>query len=96
MSIRISGKIVIVTEKIAVHDAREIRAIGQSYGIDILGANSLGVADSWNRVRIGGALGGDNPGESLIKGSIALSPIPAISPPPSPSISRPPVGAPPR
>jgi succinyl-CoA synthetase alpha subunit len=65
-------KVVIVTEKIAVHDAREIRAIGQSYGIDVLGANSLGVADSWNRVRIGGALGGDNPGESLIKGSIAL------------------------
>ncbi len=65
-------KIVIVTEKIAVHDAREIRAIGQSYGIDIFGANTLGVADSWNRVRIGGALGGDDPAESLIKGSIAL------------------------
>ena len=65
-------KIVIVTEKIAVHDAREIRAIGQSYGIDIFGANTLGVADAWNRVRIGGALGGDDPAESLIKGSIAL------------------------
>jgi succinyl-CoA synthetase alpha subunit len=65
-------KIVIVTEKIAVHDAREIRAIGQAYGIDIFGANSLGFADSWNRVRIGGALGGDSPAESLIKGSIAI------------------------
>jgi succinyl-CoA synthetase alpha subunit len=65
-------KIVIVTEKIAVHDAREIRALGQSNGVDIFGANCLGVADSWNRVRIGGALGGDQPEETLIKGSIAI------------------------
>jgi succinyl-CoA synthetase alpha subunit len=65
-------KIVIVTEKVSVHDAREIRAIGQTYGIDIFGANGLGVADSWNRVRIGGALGGDRPDESLLKGSIAI------------------------
>jgi len=65
-------KIVIITEKIAVHDAREIRAIAQGFGIDIFGANCLGVADSWNRVRLGGALGGDNPDEALIKGSVAL------------------------
>src|SRR5271165_7543693 len=43
----------------------------QSLG-GILGANCLGVADSWNRVRIGGALGGDNPEEVLLKGSIAI------------------------
>lgn len=66
------AKIVMITEKVAVHDAREIRAMGQQSGIDIFGANCLGVADSWNRVRIGGALGGDDPGESLIKGSIAI------------------------
>ncbi len=65
-------KVIIITEKIAVHDAREIRAIGQSFGIDIFGANCLGVADSWNRVRLGGALGGDSPDEALIKGSVAL------------------------
>src|SRR6516164_5562329 len=65
-------KIVMITEKIAVHDAREIRAIGQGNGIDIFGANCLGVADSWNQVRIGGALGGDNPEEVLVKGSIAI------------------------
>src|SRR4051812_46069970 len=50
-------KIVMITEKISVHDAREIRALGQANGVDIFGANCLGVADSWNRVRIGGALG---------------------------------------
>jgi succinyl-CoA synthetase alpha subunit len=65
-------KIFIVTEKIAVHDSREIRAMGQGNGIDIFGANSLGVADSWNQVRIGGALGGDSPAEALRKGSIAI------------------------
>ena len=65
-------KIVIITEKIAVHDAREIRAMAQGNGVDIIGGNCLGVADSWNRVRIGGALGGDHPEESLIKGSVAI------------------------
>src|SRR4051812_45592503 len=65
-------KIFIVTEKMSVHDAREIRAMGQHNGIDIFGANSLGVADAWNRVRIGGALGGDNPAETLKQGSIAI------------------------
>ncbi|MEE8272787.1 MAG: CoA-binding protein [Alphaproteobacteria bacterium] len=65
-------KIVIITEKIAVHDAREIRAMAQAIGVDVIGGNCLGVADSWNRVRIGGALGGDYPEESLLKGSVAI------------------------
>jgi len=65
-------KIFIITEKIAVHDAREIRAMGQQNGIDIFGANGLGVADAWNQVRIGGALGGDTPADALKPGSIAI------------------------
>jgi len=65
-------KIFIITEKIAVRDAREIRAMGQGNGIDIFGANGLGVADTWNQVRIGGALGGDSPGDALRAGSIAI------------------------
>lgn len=65
-------KVFIVTEKISVHDAREIRAMGQANGIDIFGANCLGVADAWNQVRIGGALGGDSPGDTLKRGSIAI------------------------
>ncbi len=65
-------KIVMITEKVAVRDAREIRALAQSNGIDIIGGNSLGVADSWNHVRIGGALGGDRPQEALLKGSVAV------------------------
>jgi len=64
-------KILIITEKISVHDAREIRAMGQQAGVDIFGANGLGVADSWNRVRLGGALGGDSPSDALRPGSIA-------------------------
>ena len=65
-------KIVIITEKIAVHDAREIRALAQAAGVDVFGGNCLGVADAWNRVRIGGALGGDRPEEILLKGSVAI------------------------
>ncbi|HEX3419517.1 MAG TPA: hypothetical protein VHT21_24415 [Stellaceae bacterium] len=65
-------KIFIVTEKMSVHDAREIRAMGQHNHVDIFGGNSLGVADAWNQVRIGGALGGDEPAEALRKGSIAI------------------------
>src|SRR6266481_5713941 len=65
-------KVFIVTEKMSVHDAREIRAMGQGNGIDIFGANSLGVADAWEHVRIGGALGGDRPEEALRRGSIAI------------------------
>ena len=65
-------KIFIPTEKMSVHDAREIRAMAQARGIDIFGGNSLGVADSWSQVRIGGALGGDSPGDTLKKGSVAI------------------------
>jgi succinyl-CoA synthetase alpha subunit len=65
-------KIFIVTEKLSVHDSREIRAMGQQHRIDIFGGNSLGVADAWNEVRIGGALGGDKPEEALRKGSVAI------------------------
>ncbi len=65
-------KIVIVTEKISVKDQRLIRAVCQANKIDVFGANSLGVADAWEQVRIGGALGGDNPEEALVKGSVAI------------------------
>src|SRR5207244_1039575 len=65
-------KIFIVTEKLSVHDSREIRAMGQQNGIDIFGGNSLGVADAWHRVRIGGGSGGEAPAEALGQGTIAL------------------------
>jgi len=65
-------KIIILTEKVSVSDARVIRAICQTNGVDVFGGNCLGVADAWNRVRIGGALGGSKPEESLVKGSVAI------------------------
>ncbi|MBI5598669.1 MAG: CoA-binding protein [Deltaproteobacteria bacterium] len=65
-------KVVILTEKVPIGDSRIIRAICQTNGVDVFGANCLGVADAWNRVRIGGALGGSKPDESLVKGSIAI------------------------
>lgn len=65
-------KIIIITEKISVKDARIIRAIGQLRGIDIFGGNCLGVADAYNHVRIGGALGGSAPEEGLVPGTVAI------------------------
>lgn len=65
-------RIVIVTEKVSARDSRNVRMICQEAGVDIIGANCLGVANVWDHVRVGGALGGDQPEEVLIKGSIAL------------------------
>ncbi len=65
-------KVIILTEKVSVHDARVIRSLGQLRGIDVFGANCLGLADAWNQVRLGGALGGSAPAESLMKGSVAI------------------------
>ncbi|MDP6625115.1 MAG: CoA-binding protein, partial [Nitrospinota bacterium] len=64
--------IVIITEKISVKDSRMLRAICQYEKVDVIGANSLGIANAWDRVRVGGALGGSHPAESLKKGSIAI------------------------
>lgn len=65
-------KVIVLTEKVSVKDQRTMRAICQANGVDLFGGNCLGVADAWNQVRLGGALGGSHPGESLIKGSVAL------------------------
>ncbi len=65
-------KVVVLTEKVSVKDSRIIRAICQANGVDLFGGNCLGLADAWNHVRIGGALGGSSPEESLIKGSVAI------------------------
>ena len=90
-------KIVMITEKIAVHDAREIRALGQANGIDIFGANCLGVADSWNRVRHRrSARAATIRRKYCSRARSRSSPIPVVSPPPSPNISRLKAGARPR
>ena len=65
-------RIVIVTEKVPARDSRNIRALCQEAGVDVIGANCLGMANAWDRVRIGGGLGGDHPEEALAKGSIAI------------------------
>ena len=65
-------KVIVLTEKVSVKDSRIMRAICQTNGVDLFGGNCLGVADAWNHVRLGGALGGSNPEESLVKGSVAI------------------------
>lgn len=65
-------RIVIVTEKVPARDSAAVRAVCQEAGVDVIGANCLGVANAWDHVRIGGSLGGDRPEEALRKGSIAI------------------------
>ncbi len=65
-------RIFIVTEKVSTADSRNIRFLCQEAGVDVVGCNCLGVANAWDEVRIGGALGGDSPEETLHKGSIAI------------------------
>lgn len=65
-------RIIIVTKNISIKDQVQIREICQSNEVDVFGASSIGVADSWNKVRIGGDIGGDNPEELLVKGTVAI------------------------
>jgi len=65
-------RIFIVSEKVSVRDSRMIRYVAQNRQVDVFGANSLGIANSWDQVRIGGALGGDNPAACLKRGCIAI------------------------
>lgn len=65
-------RIVIITEKVPTRDSRNIRFICQEAGVDVIGANCLGVANAWDHVRVGGALGGDHPEETIRKGSVAI------------------------
>ncbi|MBF0164922.1 MAG: CoA-binding protein [Magnetococcales bacterium] len=65
-------KVVILTEKVKVKHARMIRQYCQWRGVDVFGANCLGLGDAHNHVRIGGALGGNAPEESMVPGSIAI------------------------
>ncbi|MBF0160422.1 MAG: CoA-binding protein [Magnetococcales bacterium] len=65
-------KVVILTEKVPVSHSRIIRQYCQQRGVDLFGANCLGIADAHHKVRIGGALGGASPEESLVPGSVAI------------------------
>ena len=51
-------RVVIVTEKVPARDSRNCRFVCQEAGVDIIGANCLGMANAWDHVRVGGALGG--------------------------------------
>jgi len=66
------SRVIIITEKVPLSDARVIRQYCQLQGVDVLGGNCLGIADAQHHVRIGGALGGSHPAESLVPGSVAI------------------------
>lgn len=66
------NRVIIITEKVPLSDARVIRQYCQIQGVDVFGGNCLGIADAHQHVRIGGALGGSHPAESLVPGSVAI------------------------
>lgn len=66
------NKVIILTEKVSMRDARLIRALSRRHRVDVFGANCLGLGDAHNHVRLGGALGGSAPEESLVPGSVAI------------------------
>ncbi len=65
-------RVVIITEKVPTRDSRNCRFVCQESGVDLVGANCLGMANVWDQVRVGGALGGDSPAEALSRGSVAI------------------------
>jgi len=65
-------KIIILTEKVSLRDARLIRSLSRRLKIDVFGANCLGLGDAHTHIRLGGALGGTAPEESLVPGSVAI------------------------
>ena len=66
------NKVIVLTEKVALSDVRIVRQFCQRHKVDVFGANCLGIADAHNHVRLGGALGGNAPEESLVPGSVAI------------------------
>ena len=75
------NKIFIVTEKLSVHDSREIRAMGQQNGIDIFGGNSLGGGCLERGPCIGGAWAATAWPRRSRRARSPFSPTPATSPP---------------
>lgn len=73
---------------VVVHDAREIRAMAQANGVDVIGGNCLGVADSWNGLRIGGALDGDLFGDDDDLRQAVMTRISAATPSRTPERGR--------
>lgn len=65
-------KIIILTEKVSLRDGRLIRSLSRKHQVDVFGANCLGLGDAHNHVRLGGALGGKSPEESLVPGTVAV------------------------
>ncbi|MCP4707800.1 MAG: hypothetical protein GY869_04175 [Planctomycetes bacterium] len=63
--------IYVVTEHVSVEVTAKIAQMCSQAGIDVVGCNSLGVINSYDRVRVG-AVGSDRPDESFKPGSVAI------------------------
>ena len=61
----------IITENVSIEVTAKIRLICDEAGVDVIGANTLGVINVHDHVRVG-AVGGDAPEESFKRGSATI------------------------
>ena len=63
--------IYVITEHVSIEVTAKIAKMCQQANIDVIGCNSLGIINVHDGMRIG-AVGGDNPSDSFVKGSAAI------------------------
>ena len=63
--------IFVITEHVSVEVTAKLKSLADSAGIDIVGCNTLGVINAYDRTRVG-AVGGDAPDETFSKGSVCI------------------------
>ena len=63
--------IYIVTEHVSVEVTSKIYKLAKDAGIDVIGCNTLGILNAYDKVRIG-AVGGTEPEESFSPGSVTI------------------------
>ena len=63
--------IFVITEHVSIEVTAKLKSLADSADIDIVGCNTLGVINAYDRTRVG-AVGGDSPDEAFAKGSVCI------------------------
>lgn len=82
--------IFVITEHVSIEVTAKLKALADSADVDIVGCNTLGAINAYDRTRVG-AVGGDSPDETFVREAFASCPTPAIWSIPLRPTSNPPV-----
>lgn len=63
--------ILVMTERIPIHDVSRLLAYARGRGVRVVGPNSVGILSPAPRVKLG-AIGGDNPGRCFVPGGVGI------------------------